>query len=957
MSKIKILFLSFVLGLVVSVTPTFAQTTTTAPTAPVAIAHVNIGSAKIINQVENNFNISFNISNGQGLQTNVKYGIRLLKKEGKTTTLVDEKTYDESFTLPENSNVTKGLVYTAPESLSGTYLLFVTSSNNKGFPFGIVSLGEVKLTAAKNAIEIIPDSCTTVTSSVKEPKKISEVVDLFTDEAMKISCSVANKSSVAVSVSPVFETRDRSSYGDIITTAVEKFNAPVSLKPQEKKTILVVVPQVKEIGLYNVSLAFTSGEIKSNSVSSMYRVGGGSPSIINVSPDADYYAKGENANVVLIWSGQNVSSADVSITKKFDRVCGAINTTLESGKNTIVVPIKKDCFNPTIKVSLKGADGSVLAQQTVNIATTSRTEDKGIFSGVTGTVLIIAILLLLAGLGIYLKRKGLHKTGTIVSILVIGLSIALVPFSKASANTYPAGPSQNLFVTVNLSHDLNSPNQVQDVYTPGETIVIDGFIHSDDDATNTVYLSAITVGTAAPVYLFDDPRILLPNATTFGDTQILIAPPCAPGQSTCSYDMSFNTQVFQSGGGLPCNVVGQMSFQSVGGTGRRGRVVYAGPATHPAYTVNVDLYGYATPPGTALTTITGTAQFTIPANSSNSFYNGLDCTASPSGCEIAGTSGFDHGEIQVPASCSSCQAYVRFVGTFRFGGVIWLGPAQHPAVTAQVAIVGNMANGITTNEPYDTFAFTIPANASQSVMGEFYAVSGFDHGWVASTSLPWACGDQNQNYTTCFIADTQVDLADGTKKNIQDVKIGDVLKGETSNNTVLGFHRPTLDGKIYSFNGGRFFVTEEHPFKTIDGWKSINPKKTATENIGITVTDLKVGDTLVTDHGLEKILTIDSKNEPANTPLYNFKLDGDHTYYADGYLVHNKQECDVNNACYNNKTCINPDTGYRITSPSQAGTCPIGCRYPGQPNRPFCSGYAPYTSSQYCPTPAGACTN
>ena len=106
----------------------------------------------------------------------------------------------------------------------------------------------------------------------------------------------------------------------------------------------------------------------------------------------------------------------------------------------------------------------------------------------------------------------------------------------------------------------------------------------------------------------------------------------------------------------------------------------------------------------------------------------------------------------------------------------------------------------------------------------------------------------------CFIADTKVLLSDGTEKNIQDVKIGDVLKGENTNNKVLGFHQPKLDGKLYSFNGGKYFVTEEHPFKTINGWKSINPKKTDKENIGIKVTELKVGDTLITETGHE-ILT------------------------------------------------------------------------------------------------------
>jgi hypothetical protein len=147
-------------------------------------------------------------------------------------------------------------------------------------------------------------------------------------------------------------------------------------------------------------------------------------------------------------------------------------------------------------------------------------------------------------------------------------------------------------------------------------------------------------------------------------------------------------------------------------------------------------------------------------------------------------------------------------------------------------------------------------------------------------------------YPSCFIADTVVQMADGTKKNIQDVKIGDVLKGEKTNNKVLGFHDPKLnDKKLYSFNGGRYFVTAEHPFKTIDGWKSINPALTANENIGITVTELKVGDTLITESGKVLLKTINSKNDKADTQLYNFILDGDHTYYADGYLVHNKYAC------------------------------------------------------------------
>jgi hypothetical protein len=46
---------------------------------------------------------------------------------------------------------------------------------------------------------------------------------------------------------------------------------------------------------------------------------------------------------------------------------------------------------------------------------------------------------------------------------------------------------------------------------------------------------------------------------------------------------------------------------------------------------------------------------------------------------------------------------------------------------------------------------------------------------------------------------------------------------------------------------------------------------------------------LVKDNGYERIETIDYIDSDYNTQLYNFVLDGDHTYYADGYLVHNKQ--------------------------------------------------------------------
>ena len=59
---------------------------------------------------------------------------------------------------------------------------------------------------------------------------------------------------------------------------------------------------------------------------------------------------------------------------------------------------------------------------------------------------------------------------------------------------------------------------------------------------------------------------------------------------------------------------------------------------------------------------------------------------------------------------------------------------------------------------------------------------------------------------------------------------------------------------------------------------------------------------------------------------YNFKLDGDHTYYADGYLVHNKMACvswqDPNVAGGCEQDCsFNCPSGYTQTCTGGATLC------------------------------------
>jgi hypothetical protein len=139
----------------------------------------------------------------------------------------------------------------------------------------------------------------------------------------------------------------------------------------------------------------------------------------------------------------------------------------------------------------------------------------------------------------------------------------------------------------------------------------------------------------------------------------------------------------------------------------------------------------------------------------------------------------------------------------------------------------------------------------------------------------------------CFIAGTQVLLADGTSTSIEDVEIGDrLLGGNGSINEVLGFlHHPKGESKRYGFNGEEPFATEDHPFMTTEGWKSINPDLTRQSSPGLSVGRIEVGDVLITRSGTIAIESIEEEAHVPGETVYNFILGGNHTYYANGYLV------------------------------------------------------------------------
>ena len=149
-------------------------------------------------------------------------------------------------------------------------------------------------------------------------------------------------------------------------------------------------------------------------------------------------------------------------------------------------------------------------------------------------------------------------------------------------------------------------------------------------------------------------------------------------------------------------------------------------------------------------------------------------------------------------------------------------------------------------------------------------------------------------YCCCFVAGTQITMADGSCKNIEDVALGEVVLGKDgAHNTVLDFLRPTLGetgATMMAFNGGTPFMTSDHPVWTREhGWCSFDPEMTYTK-YKMTVGKYQPGNVIETTDGMGfEIKSIEEYHDQDQDQIvYNFALNGNNTYIADNLVVHNK---------------------------------------------------------------------
>ena len=158
--------------------------------------------------------------------------------------------------------------------------------------------------------------------------------------------------------------------------------------------------------------------------------------------------------------------------------------------------------------------------------------------------------------------------------------------------------------------------------------------------------------------------------------------------------------------------------------------------------------------------------------------------------------------------------------------------------------------------------------------------------------------NQNAGYSVggyygCFVAGSEVLMADFTTKSIESVIVGDLVINQSGkiNKVTKLHHYPMVDRWLYKIN--EFLeMTDCHPILTSKGWKSFNPDKTREIHPDLNIVgELEMLDVLINYDQESESYTSDLTSiakRKTLVPVFNIDVDGDDTFVVNSFVVHNK---------------------------------------------------------------------
>lgn len=228
-------------------------------------------------------------------------------------------------------------------------------------------------------------------------------------------------------------------------------------------------------------------------------------------------------------------------------------------------------------------------------------------------------------------------------------------------------------------------------------------------------------------------------------------------------------------------------------------------------------------------------------------------------------------EIKVPAEKKKIDV------TIKTDKAIY-GPGQSAVVNVSTEdVYGNPVPAEVTLWSVDKAIYELASDQTNNIFSTFWSDRYFSA--VEGHSLEGIRVDGLEGGGGCFLADTKILLSNGSEKLIQDIQVGDeVLTKENENDNLLtsgkvvSIHSTEVDG--YLIINGTLKVTPNHIVRLNNQWQEIG--------------NAAVGDSLLSTDGQDVSITSIEWLLGKNT-VYNFEVETYHTYFADGFWVHNQK--------------------------------------------------------------------
>ncbi len=454
---------------------------------PVIVANVNLSGATILKETPQAITVGLDLENqGDTPQSDIKYGVEILKitKEGQTT--VDTLISPEIITLAPKQLLHKEIQYQVPSYLHGEYDVWAVGKTTSGLALGLGNAGKVNLSQKQDSLTIMPDSCYLKVNNAETKYNLSQGVDLAQSETLTLTCNAQNNSNSQLTVAPNINTFRRSLYGPSVNISYPT-QSDITFAAQEKKDFTLNIPKAPDPQAYDAVISLTQDKaIIAEKIIAHYVIQGQSATIQNIQLDKENYQSGDTISAKLFWSpsADNFPSSRAGKGTELPKVTVTLNIT-DASNDTCIAPFSQEvtidktisiltlpaisnCSNPKASVSLSSGSDQLDAR---NIESPkSPVQAQPVKIGLTAKrilLIFISILFVVSLVIIFWKTRG--KKFRVKSLIFLAFVVGglVVGRGQAMALTYTI---PGAMTTGNFN--INHPSSY--IYSYGEQFSMSG---------------------------------------------------------------------------------------------------------------------------------------------------------------------------------------------------------------------------------------------------------------------------------------------------------------------------------------------------------------------------------------------------------------------------------------------------------------------------------------------------